>query len=158
MQNFGRRPDRSSAPGGPPVMTRSPERVRYFDEKMNLREALVDEEAEAEAKRIEAMSHSQLRRYYGEVLAIRRRLEHESNNRVNVSRAEVFAALRPEFKMLRAKAYYANGRDRRTFPNEMKEFIEKHVASVSTDRDFDAFCRHFEAVVAFHKVYGKDRR
>ena len=56
--------------------------------------------------------------------------------------------------MLKAKAVYANGRDRgHTFPNEMLQFVVSHVHGVKTARDFDAFCRHFQAVVAFHKFY-----
>lgn len=131
--------------------------VQYFDDKGNLRVALVDEEADEQAQQISEMAPSQVRRYYGEVLSIRRRLEHEAGSTQSESREEVFARLRAEFKMLKAKAFYAKERSPAVFPDAMRDFIERHTAAVKTVKDFEAFCKHFEAVVAFHKVYGRER-
>ncbi len=132
------------------------EKVKYFDDKGNLRVELVDREAEEQARGLKDVRTSQLRRYYEDVLGLRRRLEYELANRTGVDEEAGFAALRPEFKMLRAKAYYANKRSAKVFPEEFKQFFERHVQSVETAKQFRAFCKHFEAVVAFHKVYAKE--
>lgn len=136
----------------------SPETVEYFDNNGNLREELVDADAETEGKTLaEAkLKHTQLRRYYEDVLNLRRRLEHECANQPDRSEEEVFRRLRPEFKMLRAKAYYAHKRSSKIFPDQFKDFIERHVHSVQTAAQFRAFCQHFQAVVAFHRVYAED--
>lgn len=146
-------PQRRQEPSPPQVQT-----VTYFDDKGNLREELVDEEAEEQAKTLAGagLKHTQLRRYYEDVLNLRRRLDHEIANRPGATEEEVFLKLRPEFKMLRAKAYYANERSDKIFPDAFKTFIEINVKSVRNAADFKAFCQYFQAVVAFHRVYAKD--
>jgi len=145
-------------PAGTKAQPASPTAVEYFDNNGNLREELVDAEAETEGKKLaEAkLRHTQLRRYYEDVLNLRRRLEHECANQPGSNEEEVFRKLRPEFKMLRAKAYYAHKRSSKIFPDAFKDFIERHVHSVQTAAQFRAFCQHFQAVVAFHRVYAKD--
>lgn len=140
-------------PSPPQVQT-----VTYFDGRGNLREELVDMEAEEQAKTLAhaRLKHTQLRRYYEDVLNLRRRLEHETANRPGATEEEVFLKLRPEFKMLRAKAYYANKRSDKIFPDAFRTFIETNVNSVKNAADFKAFCQYFQAVVAFHKVYAED--
>ncbi|MCZ2152997.1 MAG: type III-A CRISPR-associated protein Csm2 [Bryobacterales bacterium] len=130
-----------------------PRPVRYFTNDGNLNPNLLEAEAEKVAKGLEKMKASQLRRFYDAVVALRRRLDLESAPGAE-ARERSFEALRAEFKMLKARAVYANGRDRgRTFPDEMLQFVIDHVHAVKTARDFDAFYRHFQAVVAFHKYY-----
>lgn len=129
----------------------------YFTAEGNLREALVDHEAEEQGKALKDVAPAQLRRYYEDVLNLRRRLEHESANVPGADPEKIWQKLRPEFRMLRAKAYYAHKRSEKVFTAEFRNFIEKHVRSVETLKEFLAFCRHFEAVVAFHKVYAKER-
>lgn len=150
---------RPSRPGGGPSQTsRTPDPVQYYKDGL-LKIDLVDKEAEDVADELAdaGLENTQLRRYYENVLALKRRLEHESANNGNGDRDQVFARLRPEFKLMRAKAHYANARDRRTFPDRFLKFFESHTRSVQTVKDFDAFCKHFEAVVAFHR-YKKDRK
>lgn len=146
--------------GGPPPRREDeiqqlpkPEPVQYF-EKDRLRPALVDEEAEAWARRFASIKASQLRRFYENVLSLKRRLDLESEG--GATRDAAFERLRAEFKMMRAKAVYTQGRaasrDRAAFGDLLK-FFTNHTASVKTAHDFAAFCQHFQAIVAFHKFY-----
>lgn len=127
--------------------------VKYFEANGNLREALVDTEAETVATLLaeERLNSTQIRAYYFEVLTLRRRIDLELANAPDPEKqAEaIFLRHRPELKMLRAKVHYA--RARRTIPETMKQFLEEHIKAVQTLKDFWAFCAHFEAVVAFHK-------
>ncbi len=130
--------------------------VRYFEDagKSVLRSALVNEEAEQVAKLIkDGVRNSQLRRFYENVCDIERRLGYEAVRR-KLRREELFVEFLPEFKMLRAKAYYAA--KRKVIPSTLCKFFENHVAAVSNYRDFEAFLKHFQAVVAFHRYHGKE--
>lgn len=139
--------------GNPAMAIPQPKPVRYYTEQGNLNATLLEQEAEETAKALQRMKASQLRRFYDDVVSLRRRLDLEAGAG-DGGREAAFETLRAEFKMLKAKAVYANGRDRgRTFPNEMLQFVVSHVHAVKTARDFEAFCRHFQAVVAFHKFY-----
>ncbi|MGQ9917546.1 MAG: type III-A CRISPR-associated protein Csm2 [Bryobacteraceae bacterium] len=149
----GARQEPRSAPSG----GGTPARIQYFTENGTLREDLVDAEAERQGRILGDVAPAQLRRYYEDVMNLRRRLEHEAANTAGADPEQIWLRLRPEFRMLRAKAYYANKRSEKVFTREFRDFIENHVRSVNTLREFLAFCRHFEAVVAFHKVYAKDR-
>jgi CRISPR-associated protein Csm2 len=113
---------------------------------------LMDEKAEKTAQDLKEVSSTQLRRFYDDVLTLRQRLKAEQGQ--NRSADEVFAELRAEFKMLKAKAVYAHGRNKNTFPKEFLQFFIDHVSAVNNAKDFEAFCKHFQAVVAFHKFYG----
>jgi CRISPR-associated protein Csm2 len=128
-----------------------PQRVQYFDSEGRLRPALVDEEAEEWARKFAGIKASQLRRFYETVLSLKRRLELAAE-----SGDAGFDRLRAEFKMLRAKAVYTQGRaasrDRVAFTN-LLQFFTNHTAAVRDARDFAAFCQHFQAVMAFHKFY-----
>lgn len=148
----GQTQPRSAPQGGA-----APAKVNYFTSEGNLREDLVDAEAEKMGQALCGVAPAQLRRYYEDVINIRRRLEHEAANVAGADPEKIWLKLRPEFKMLRAKAYYANKRSEKVFTREFRDFIERHVSSVETLKQFGAFCRHFEAVVAFHKVYAKDK-
>ena len=127
--------------------------VRYFDAGGNLRAELVDEEAMECAKKFREISSSQLRRFYEHVTGLRRRLDECPDN----ERSGEFEKLRPEFKMLKAKAAYTASRDNRarTALQPLLQFFIDHTAAVATERDFRAFCKHFEAVIAFHKFYAE---
>lgn len=127
--------------------------VKYFEPNGNLREALVDSEAETVADLLaaERLNTTQIRAYYFEVLTLRRRIDLELANATNPEKdaESIFLRHRPEFKMLRAKVHYAHAR--KTIRDTMKQFLEGHIRAVQTLKDFRAFCAHFEAVVAFHK-------
>lgn len=130
----------------------NPRPVSYFDNE-RLIPAMMDDIAERSARELQEVTTTQLRRFYDDVLTLRQRLKaEEARGRQS---EEVFAELRADFKMLKAKAVYANGRSQRTFPRSFMQFFIDHVAAVNTARDFEAFCKHFQAVVAFHRFYGK---
>ncbi|MGQ9634952.1 MAG: type III-A CRISPR-associated protein Csm2 [Bryobacteraceae bacterium] len=129
--------------------------MKYY-ENGKLRPALLDEEAMQVGKLLarSGLRSAQLRRFYGDVLALRRRFESASAGTPIEERESVFQEILPEFRLLKAKAFYAN--KRKILPMEMKNFLERHVRAVKTWEDFHAFCRHFEAVVAFHYAFAKE--
>ena len=141
----GQRRDHGGAPPASAKALPMPRPINYFRDGKLLPE-LLDREAERVARQLDRVSTSQLRRFYEDVLNLRRRLAAE----------HAWEALRADFKMLKAKAVYANGRSERTFPREFLQFFIDHVEAVKTARDFEAFCKHFQAVVAFHKFYGRE--
>ena len=66
---------------------------------------------------------------------------------------EIVAAL----MLLRAKAAYTWGRQSK-YPDELVAFFTRHAHSVKTKADFlRGFQPHFEAVMAFHKVFEEKR-
>ncbi len=142
-----------------PPRVPSPRIVKYFEGKV-LNDKLLDEEAERVAGQLRGVASSQLRRFYEDVLSLSRRLALEAERSGNAARQQAFARLRPEFKMLKAKAVYTYGRadnkSKRDFQPLMQFFVD-HVAAVKSVEDFDAFCKHFQAVVAFHKFLGDSR-
>jgi CRISPR-associated protein Csm2 len=146
----GPRPGKFDSDKGPLKQLPIPKTITYYRDGKLVPE-LMDKEAEAMAQRLAQVTTTQLRRFYEDVLNLRQRLPLEPQ------KAEaVFEELRADFKMLKAKAVYANGRSAKTFPQELLQFFIDHVHSVENARDFEAFCKHFQAVVAFHKFYGKD--
>ncbi len=126
-----------------------PEKVEYLRND-HLREELVDVEAQNWAERFKDVKPTQLRRFYEHVLALKRRLDESPNPQ------QLFEAIRAEFKMLKAKAVYTAGRNNKLQP--LLQFFVNHTAAVKTLKDFEAFLKHFEAVVAFHKFYGEGTR
>ncbi len=149
MSTYGRP---QTGPPRPPQRSETlpvPQAVVYRDTK-GLRTALVDEEAEQWAGKFGEIMPSQLRRFYEHVSSFQRRLDSSQD------RARCFDELRPEFKMLKAKAAYTAGRDRNNSAlRELLQFFVNHTTAVKTLEDFDAFRKHFEAVIAFHKFYGR---
>ncbi len=136
-----------------------PRPVAYFEgqgEAATIRAALLDEEAKRVALQLADMAKTQLRRYYNQVLSLQRRLDLTSEKLGGPDRREeAFRRIYPDFLMLKAKAHYAHGRSATIFPRTLLEFFVNHTHSVKNARDFDAFCRHFQAVVAFHQYFGK---
>ncbi len=149
-------PGRPAGPGGPPPRSiPQPTKVAYYEGE-KLRPDLLDTEAESWARRLDRVSPSQLRRFYDDVTNLRQRVLAATRSR-GLTAEQAFEDLRADFKMLKAKAVYAHGRSDKTFPQELLQFFIDHVHSVATARDFDAFCKHFQAVLAFHKFYGKEQ-
>ena len=122
--------------------------VRYRDEKEDLRPSLLDEEAQAAAKALENITNTQLRRFFAQVGAIKRRIDVDPS----ISDSEILA----QVAFLKASSAYAAGRSTDNKP--VLDFVVKHANSIKDRRDFLDFHRHFEAVIAFHKVYGKDKK
>jgi CRISPR-associated protein Csm2 len=144
--------------GGNPSEPKSlptPQPVIYFQPDGSLVAALMDSQAEDLAQRLSQVTTTQLRRFYDDVLTLRQRLAAEQ--RQGRDKEAVFNDLRADFKMLKAKAVYAHGRSEKTMPRPLLQFFINHVAAVNSARDFEAFCKHFQAVVAFHKFYGDNR-
>ena len=150
------KPVGSFTPGGgsQPSHARAPRLIQYFIDG-NPNAALVVSEADELGRRLaqeDDLKSSQLRRFYDDVLVLRSRLE-AALRQGGGQRETAFAGLLVDFKMLKAKAHYANGRDRRMFPDRLREFVEDHVHSVRNADDFLMFCKQFQAVVAFHRFH-----
>lgn len=128
----------------------SPDKVEkgYFGADSRLRPDLLDTDAQAAAKRLETITTTQLRRFFAQVSAIKRRLDMDRVKAITES--EILA----QVAYLKASAAYAAGRDRKNAP--VLRFLVTHANSIATRVDFLAFHRHFETVVAFHKVYAID--
>ncbi|MBW8269019.1 type III-A CRISPR-associated protein Csm2 [Caldovatus aquaticus] len=124
--------------------------VRYFspNDPKAVEPRLLGEEAEQVARKLRTVPASQLRRFYAEVTALKRRAE-----LADASDEEIRSAL----MLLRAKAAYTWQRQSR-YPGELVAFFTRHAASVKTRHDFlRGFQPHFEAVMAFHKVFEEKR-
>lgn len=121
------------------------DRVDYFAPNSSfVKPQLLAETAENVARKLASFPSSQLRRFYGEVVALKRRVE-----LANASDAEIQAAM----TMLRARAAYTLKRGSH-YPGELVSFFNRHARSVQNKKDFlQGFQPHFEAVMAFHKVF-----
>jgi len=110
---------------------------------------LVDKVAEAWADAFgKDLGASQLRKFFGEVKDLYRRLLHYPE----AERGERYRAeIEPLVKMLRSKAYYAKhkagGAD--TVPQQFVDYIEGAVRQIDGPETFARFVQHFEAVVGF---------
>ncbi len=121
--------------------------ARYFTAAGTTpRPELFDREAQEEAQGWLAIKPSQLRRFYGQTMADRRRLE------LKGPAAEDDEA-RVAMALLKAGAAYAAAREKTR--NPLADFLAHHAGLVRTVADFRAFARHFEAVVAWHTVFTK---
>ncbi len=124
--------------------------VQYFaaNDRTAPDATLLGSEAEDVARRLASVRASQLRRFYGEVMALKRRAE-----LTNITDEEI----RAQLMLLRAKAAYTRGRqsgESRGHFDELVAFFNRHAHSVKTKEDFlRGFQPHFEAVMAFHKAF-----
>jgi len=130
----------------PKTLLTSSTKVDYVDEKGQIRPALLDADAQAAAKDLKDIATTQIRRFFSQVSAIRRRIEIDT--RGIVTDAEVLA----QVAFLKASAAYAAGRNNANSP--ILKFLVTHCNSIKDREDFIKFHRHFEAVVAFHRVHG----
>lgn len=131
--------------------------VEYFSSKSNdtrrqPRAELFDEEAEETAQRLAGIPASQLRRFFGAVMGMRRRLDLDSQLGADFIQAEM--------ALLKTRAAYTLARRKKRKnesepEDELLAFFVKHARSVNDKPTFNAFMRHFEAVMAYHKVYEK---
>lgn len=116
------------------------------DNKQGLRPQLLGSEAEACAKNMKEIKKSQIRRFYAPVVAFRQRLNIDEK----ISDLEVQA----QVQLMRANAAYAGARKQ---PIELVRFFTKVASSVANREDYDAFARHFECVIAFHRVFCEEK-
>jgi CRISPR-associated protein Csm2 len=128
--------------------------VRYFvdDGRKALDPRLVGPAAEELAQKAANVPASQIRRFYGDMLALERRLATGTDIPAE--------AVQAHMALLKAKAAYSFKRAERRqeqFPRELLQFFVDHAAAVRDRKDFDAFRRVFEAVIAYHKFYEPKR-
>lgn len=131
--------------------------VQYFaaSERRSLQPSLLGQEAKEAAKKMRGIPASQLRRFFGSVMGLKRRLELEKRD------ADF---IRAEMAFLKAAAAYAakrlpRPRDADHDPDWIVNFFARHANAVHDEKDFLAFARHFEAVMAYHKCFEiKQRR
>ncbi|MBR6926306.1 MAG: type III-A CRISPR-associated protein Csm2 [Bacteroidaceae bacterium] len=110
--------------------------------------------ATEERGRIVALTASQLRKFFGSVKTLQ-------------LKTEALGFQEAEFIMLKAKLAYAEGRVRQKNGNKelriadfrevMDEAINLVDSSTDKKKSFANFINFFEAIVAYHKVYGKDK-
>ena len=124
----------------------------YTGDDGKLRPELFDAEARDEAKLWvnSGIKTSQARRFFGAATAGRRRFDLRPNDDPPVdSEARVAMA------MLKAETAYAAARDKARKP--LADFVAHHAKLVKTIRDFGRFVSHFEAVVAWHRVFEEEK-
>lgn len=131
------------------------QKVVYFvgNDRKAIDGRLLAEEAEKVARNLAKMPASQLRRFYAEVMSLKRRVELAST-----TDEEVDKEVRARMLLLRAKAAYTWGRQK-SYPAELVRFFTRHAASVQTRDDFlRGFQPHFEAVMAFHRAFQEEKK
>jgi CRISPR-associated protein Csm2 len=105
----------------------------------------LDRDAQRQAEDFRELHTAQLRRFYGMATVFKRRLETDDTLSDNDVQAQM--------AYMKAAAAYAAMRGQR---EELVRFFTRHANSIKRREHFERFCRHFEAVVAYHKVFGKE--
>lgn len=109
-----------------------------------IRPDLLDEKAQAMAEKLRELPNTQLRRFFDPVVALRLRAQAGKLGPDQV---------KAELAMMKARAAYAHKRPGQKVPPELVRFFTLHAASADTPDKLVAFARHFEAIVAYHRVY-----
>ena len=129
--------------------------VTYYTdrEKKNMDPGWVDEFAQKAVDSFfpnqkNLLKTSQLRKFYADVKSLERQWQAKGGDNA------AFISILPMIKLLKAKSDYAQKRN--VVPPNFKEWLWKHVDSVSDERDFSAFLLHFEAVVGFSAKFTKE--
>lgn len=127
----------------------------YFNEAGTIREELLDAKAEEQAKgfvvysyndrrqrnevdKRKSLSSAQLRRFFSEFRQLEKRVNTMGFNKV-----------RPLIKMVKSKANYSANPSNPKIPKSFKDFLIGNIDEINTEKDFEAFMLHFEAVVGF---------
>lgn len=133
--------------------------INYYDQDGGVRPELFSSMAEQKAKdlvhkkdkkpkgRPVEIGTTQIRRFFDDVKAIQRYL----NQFQDQEREQAFRRKHPEIMMMKAKVTYARGRDAVT--DEFKRFIEENISVIKSLRDFEVFCKFFEAVYGYFYFY-----
>ncbi len=130
---------------GEKIKTREDKKVIQFYKDGAIDPDLIQNEALKWAKSFlndkKPLTMSQLRKFYGEVLAIEAKKKSGAD----------FKYLLPLIKLMKSKAAYAyaNGSSNQKIPLSFKNFIDIMVNSINEPKDFDAFKIVFEAVVGY---------
>ena len=123
-------------------------RLTYFssNDRKSPREQLFGADAERTAKDlVTTVPASQLRRFYAFVTELRDQIE---------TRGLADEMIRVQMAMLKARAAYTRKRNPR-YSRELVRFFTLHADAVRDRTDFLlGFQPHFEAVIAYHKVFG----
>jgi len=118
----------------------------YLDkEKKNLNPLWFEKTAEEKAKEFAKarLTSAQIRRFYGDILALYEKAETQNFSRVF-----------PLIKMLKSKAAYAASESKSgRIPLSFRFFLEEMIDRVNDQRDYKALKMYFEAVVGF--FYGQ---
>jgi len=131
--------------------------MSYFvdGERKQLDDRLLDEKARQWAQSFvetrRPLKTAQMRRFYDELKALERKIllgKDQTEREANFKRDKALVT------MFKAKAVYAEKRE--VSPKEFTQFIFDHVVSIKDLKDFQAFLKVFEAVVAFHKFFARD--
>lgn len=106
-------------------------------------------EQQAEKYKEQEISSSQLRKFFGEVKDLYRRLQQDPERWDR--------EIKPRFKKLRSMAMYLcpPERSKQKIPERFRDFIMACVERVQTKDEFCKFVLHFEALVGF--MYGKGK-
>lgn len=143
--------DRERGGGGrpPPSEPRLPEaylKDGYFDEKGNIHDYLIVNDALEIAQKLEAgdMTRSQLRVFYNEVADVRRLLRRQPT---------AFNELKSRILKLRAFAHNATTRRTNRAPQVFYDFIVKNteLAAQKPENFLRGFCEHFECIVLYFR-------
>lgn len=121
--------------------------------RRTVRAELLDKEAYKTAEAMQKLPPTQLRRFYADVLVLKRELEIDPDGTSN-------ELVQARMALLKAHIAYTARRKGKQIPPEfiaLMKFIKQHVATVTTKEDFlEGFVPCFEAVVAYHKYFAKD--
>jgi CRISPR-associated protein Csm2 len=130
--------------------------VIYFvdSDRRSLRAELLDQEAEIVARRLRSMPASQLRRFFGSVMSLKRRLELERRDADFIRAEMAFLKASAAYTVKRQKYNKDEDRD----PDWLVNFFTRHANAVKDEKDFNAFARHFEAIMAYHKCFEEKQR
>lgn len=128
--------------------------MTYYDSTgKHIRSELLNEEARKAAEtfiqkfngRVDdrnSIKNSQLRKFFNEFKSLERQLDQQQGDV-----EESFKSVKPLVKMANAKVVYAQAR--KVVPQAFVDWLQRHVQTIDTARDFKAFLLHFEAVVGF---------
>lgn len=132
-----------------PAETKNAHNPAYFTKDGVPRHELFDSEAREEARKWTEIKSSQVRRFFGQAHADRRNIEIK---RENATDEDALVAL----AFLKATSAYAAAREKARKP--LADFAKRHAEKVITIKDFKVFLRHFEAVVAWHRVFEEEKK
>ncbi len=105
------------------------------------------------ANTLKNMKTAQLRRFFGAIKSIERKIEEENPE-------NVWEKVETEFYLLKPKIAYAKGR--RLIPDEFYQVLRVSLnkIDVGSNEDkvanFKTFVKFLESIVAYHKFYGGD--
>ncbi len=120
-------------------------------EKVNLK---IFDEAEKLVDNYKGMTTSQLRNFYNEVKNIEKIKE-----RSDIDDSQIFNLIMIRLKLLKAKLNYNQNRSinkrNQGFKNFSSDFSNILDSKIKTLKDFDVFCKFFEALVGY--FYGENQ-